>query len=1180
MQFGNLLSFLKAALLLCLVGCGFFTDDTPPEETDLVKIEAIFGNKQFDPKKFYNFFEEPISEEIDYIEKRFYDYIKYVKRSETHAISRKDLKFFVSEFFRDQAEDFHRGIDTIFAVNSIVFDTGYDRLSLGNIRTLFRVLRHANIHFSKITRASQDYDAKLISLEDYKKVFRENLFGLSRAVINALSPNADSISAPIAPLIQSVSALIPKNILHEDTLSDTLSDIELVKVFIVGGDRERISLGEIRIFMQKVVSLALPLFDLYYLEKIEFKNDLESIQFIGERINALFDNLDTALGEAFSKHHLKKIFNRLSENFTSSLFNASDLLLEFSFLFAGEKGDFLTLKDIQRAVTVFYEGALAYVEGIERFKEREDNEDDFKSFRQWFTDKSTHLSKIFIANVSFQKQFSLPIEISLIRRIVALLGPSFLKGVPLEHVLKRTQLLKTLLAGGERGSITTGEVRILAQKAPRLSPILFDFLYSREQQLEKDFEYTKFVVERVRMFLGAIEEQSSSLLYPDELTDILPQVLGRWTSTDIIHLMKQYKTLILREGHSAYTYRNVKQAENTLTVYLESFILYEHTYKTIERILETKTATRDDIENLRRSALIWKNNIKGSLNLSLYPEEIMVEDFILQTWRELQFSETGTEKFLGILSSKKFLEATPKNILYKKEILSLIEKAPSVISGVITIIFNFTRENDPNKSYLSILQAIREIRAQLHKGSQNDIFMEMDDLDSFKPFFAKIDSHLIDLVKTLIPLIKSKIIFELFYIPGHSTGLDNPPGDTRDLTLSEFNYLFNIIDDSLIDLSLAGPTFDFYKEKLEVKTPIQNKSVLFRGDSLWPHRGLDAFSFFTEEQIDTFLATFSFVTLKYKYFRNDHGLHIYDRGYHRQKKGYIEILFFKKICTLLIKSYGRRNGRSLSLERERLNDFLLDFQPLLEYVGAWTENPATFSRNVLLLSDLFQHSSNGNNRIDIDEAVDFIGLTISAVQISKKIVERFSSLCGNLGGPRQVLINQICYRNHFFTTFFEDFPYLKDHLPKLYNYISNSSPEENYSFIASIEGFSRGQIDGPMTRHNFNRLLGALFNIESTFVRYDTNDNNILDQTELDDAFPTYKNAIYLLGKLDPSQEKLAKSVFLYIIKYNKLPPEGFWGKIAFFSFHLDRRHIRNEGFFTAKRLDIGVILRYIDSMD
>ena len=1171
---------LQSLLWVCLVGCGLFTDDRPPEDEGPL-IEGLLIKDEFDPEKFYQFFERPISKEIDYIENKFYDYAKYVKREESNTISKSDLKFFVNKFFQDQAEALNKGIDALFAVNSIFLGTGQEALSISNIEKLFNIMRHGNLHLSAIKQSSQSYKAGQISLEEYRETFRRNLEALSQNITDNLPKIHPDGQAPIGPLVESLINL-RKTDGRQSALNDIFLEMGLLKTLVVGGKQETISLAQIHLFMEKIVDLAPPLFDVYYYEELNRRDSLDSLHFIGDKIRDIFNILgDTP--RSLPKKNLQNALDKFSANFSKTFFNTGNLFLDVGLLFSGRKDGILSLQDLEKTFHIFYEGLVFYYETVKKADLAHFDEIKLQQFRSWFASKAEHLTRVILNNISTNGNTSLALEMPLINHFAQIYD-----NVPLEKIQKRVHLLKQLLAGGERAIITTKEVQKLAQKLPHLSGIVFDFLYFKKYTLEKDFEYPRFVIERIRTFLGNIEEQTGTLLYPDELIDILPRNLGRWKSSEIIHIVKSYKTLLLQEEDYNFTYRNTQQAKNMLMIYLTTLTLYEHTYKTMELILNTKTATLSDIENLKETALVWEKKIKNSLNFSLYPERFMMAEFIRETWTELKFTEIGTQKFLRILSSKKMLESTPKDIVYKNELLSVIEKVPVVLSSTIEIIFNLAQENDPNKSFLGILKALREMKKTFRQGNDLEVFFAMNDLDAFRPFFLKFDDRLIDLVKTLLPIIKRKVLLKFNYLP--SSGY-------TEFTFSDFNKLFNILDDILVHVSLVGPTFDLYQDKLDKKTPIKNINGFLNKDP-WcpscrpprPHRSRKEFSFFTEKEIDTFLEEFLSITLDYKYFRNPKGIHIYDRFYHRQKKGFMEIMFLKKICHILMQGY-RRNGQPQdSITESQLNTFLWDFKPLFDYFHAWSENPETFARNVILLADLFQHSSNGNNRMDINETVEFVGLTVSAMNIRKQAVEKLLSVCENLGTATNILIDPSCYKEHFFSIFFEELPFLQYHVPKLYSYISNASREEQYYFLESIEGFSRGPRTDPMTISHFNNLVGAMFNIESTFIRYDINDDNILDEDELEASFPTYKNAIRLISCIPASLEQMAKSAFLYIIKYTQLPQQGWRGKANFFSFHFDGRPRKDEGLLgkvfsfakidrkavVAERINIGYILYYI----
>jgi hypothetical protein len=159
--------------------------------------------------------------------------------------------------------------------------------------------------------------------------------------------------------------------------------------------------------------------------------------------------------------------------------------------------------------------------------------------------------------------------------------------------------------------------------------------------------------------------------------------------------------------------------------------------------------------------------------------------------------------------------------------------------------------------------------------------------------------------------------------------------------------------------------------------------------------------------------------------------------------------------------------------------------------------------------------------------------------------------------------------------------------PRLESYIFNNSKEELQNYLKGVEGFARENNDPkvPINKRDSTLILGALLNIESTFLRFDVNRDNTIDNfnvigregdtdiTELDTAFKIYRSAIIKVAKLAPEQEKYAQAIFLYMVKYMEIPPQGSWldnAKFWYFYKWGSRKHI------VAKRLNIGVLLYYL----
>lgn len=95
-----------------------------------------------------------------------------------------------------------------------------------------------------------------------------------------------------------------------------------------------------------------------------------------------------------------------------------------------------------------------------------------------------------------------------------------------------------------------------------------------------------------------------------------------------------------------------------------------------------------------------------------------------------------------------------------------------------------------------------------------------------------------------------------------------------------------------------------------------------------------------------------------------------------------------------------------------------------------------------------------------------------------------------------------------------------------------------------------------------------MINIESTFIRFDADNDNLLDTVELEKAFEVYRDAVIKVAKLSEGKEKYAKSIFFYMVKYKKIP-----STFQLLNFHYgpwSNHEVK------AKRENIGALLYYL----
>src|SRR5690606_33583935 len=137
-------------------------------------------------------------------------------------------------------------------------------------------------------------------------------------------------------------------------------------------------------------------------------------------------------------------------------------------------------------------------------------------------------------------------------------------------------------------------------------------------------------------------------------------------------------------------------------------------------------------------------------------------------------------------------------------------------------------------------------------------------------------------------------------------------------------------------------------------------------------------------RINSFKKEFKHVFSKYHYFLDHENLQTYQSRIRRTHDGFVLNMFLRSAAKIILTRYGHEENGLAMLSLEEIDVMMKDFKPLLEPMGLWTKKIDTFARNMLLLSDLFQSRSNGNGSMDIDEAVEYIGMVIVSVEIQQR----------------------------------------------------------------------------------------------------------------------------------------------------------------------------------------------------
>jgi hypothetical protein len=352
---------------------------------------------------------------------------------------------------------------------------------------------------------------------------------------------------------------------------------------------------------------------------------------------------------------------------------------------------------------------------------------------------------------------------------------------------------------------------------------------------------------------------------------------------------------------------------------------------------------------------------------------------------------------------------------------------------------------------------------------------------------------------------------------------------------------------------------------------------------------------FTPLKLAELTKNFNEIATNFKYFPEaDTNLPLYDFKYRRPEFGFVEASLLKWLIKKLLVSYGHFQNGEMQATQKEFEKFIYDIKSILEELKLWSPNPDSFISNIVLLADLFQHQSNGDLMLNEKEITEYLQMVLAATTLSGKMLESLQDECkvvpnsfsfdflDTTAKKDLYPLDTKCLNEHFYETFLNKLNF-KQYFPRLNDYYINSTTEEAISYLAGVEGFARDDNSPgiPIGRRDLTLVIGAMLNIESTFIRFDSNKDNELDYDELTKSLEVYRYSIITLAKLGKGDEDYAPSVFMYMVSRMKPPKkDSLRDKVTFYLYYqcLKNDWCRENKLdpILAKRLNIGSLLSYL----
>lgn len=375
-------------------------------------------------------------------------------------------------------------------------------------------------------------------------------------------------------------------------------------------------------------------------------------------------------------------------------------------------------------------------------------------------------------------------------------------------------------------------------------------------------------------------------------------------------------------------------------------------------------------------------------------QKLNMRDFIKDMSKKIGDHEIDNETIDSFIYLKKVLVGGDEEIITTHELKDVIGKLPLIMGLVFDVYYvkaeNFKTKAEEIKFYLN---ATRNV---YHSIKFDQIDFELMNSKQLVNLAEKIlKNYDVESFKPSIEALKQRFI----------------GGQKDSVTLKDLQTVITMVHDFFEKVFFTHITYDHSSNKIALAkaTPLKETDIVFKeipGYEMFPNK----------MRLAQLFASFTDTATNFRYFR-DHttGSAIYDTRILRNKDGFIEANIAKWVSWKLLKAYGRLDRKGeMQISMDEFSRFLLDSKPLLEEFKLWSPNFKSFSRNAVLLADLFQQQSNGDQLINLNEATEYIGMILTAVEVSGRVSDNLTSVCDPGMNPEDPVFDTDCFNNNFY----------------------------------------------------------------------------------------------------------------------------------------------------------------------
>jgi len=250
----------------------------------------------------------------------------------------------------------------------------------------------------------------------------------------------------------------------------------------------------------------------------------------------------------------------------------------------------------------------------------------------------------------------------------------------------------------------------------------------------------------------------------------------------------------------------------------------------------------------------------------------------------------------------------------------------------------------------------------------------------------------------------------------------------------------------------------------------------------------------------------------------------------------------RALSRLLINSYVEDVTRFRSdqgLVVAEVNTAFADFKPLAVDLGILSNNNSTFASSRFFEANIFTPVGDGNNLLNLGELTQEVELLLSGLNISHEISKGIDQNCNpNADGSSN--IDDILSVTCVLRLYDQSFASIYSQAPEMVASFQSLSPAmRNTLFVNYL--LTAGPVNvaaDKVSRADVSLMPYVFQYAESLLQRYDSGHKGFLDDTDAQNAYPSFSSLITQFSNSNISI--INQAAFMYILK-NGTIPSGFW---------------------------------------